>query len=528
MAQRGRPLKSVVEQARADRREIAEASLVEFIYLVHPHRLFGNIHREVITWLTGSNGKRHKLMLLPRDHMKSAIVAYYAVWRLTKDPTLTILFISSTANLAIKQLKFMKDILTSDIYRLYWPEMVNKEEAKREKWTEREISVDDPRRKAESVREPSIFTAGLTTNIIGLHCGLLVGDDVVVAKNAYTKDGRSKVSEQYGYLSSVEGTNAEEVIAGTRYHPEDLYSEILAKQIEIYDPLTGMLTHEPLFESFERQVETAGDGSGQFLWPRQRRSDGKEFGFDAEILRTKKAQYSNQTHFRAQYYNDPHDVDSAAIQREQFQYYDEKYLHRQDYQWFFRDKRLNVFAAVDFAYSNEKNADFTSIVVVGVDGDNNYYILEIDRFKTKKISEYFDHILRLYEKWGFRKIRCEVSVAQAAIVEDIKDNYIKKLGLSLTVDEFRPTRWKGAKEERIAAVLEPKYANRQIWHYRGGYTQALEEELIYTNPAHDDIKDALASVIDFAAGKSPLNTYRTQKALANNEQNYHPRWGGVI
>jgi hypothetical protein len=264
--------------------------------------------------------------------MKSAIAAYYAVWRLTKDPTLKILYISSTANLAIKQLKFMKDILTSDIYRLYWPDMVNKEEAKREKWTEREISVDDPRRKAESVREPSIFTAGLTTNIIGLHCDLCILDDVVVAKNAYTKDGREKVSEQYGYLSSVEGTNAEEVVVGTRYHPEDLYKEILSKQIESYDLVTGMLSHEPLFESLERQVETAGDGSGQFLWPRQRRSDGKEFGFDAEILRTKKAQYSNQTHFRAQYYNDPHDVDSAAIQREQFQYYDEKYLHRQNYQ----------------------------------------------------------------------------------------------------------------------------------------------------------------------------------------------------
>lgn len=528
MLKRGRPLKSVVEQARHNSKEKAEASLVEFISLVHPLRMLGNIQREVITWTTSSNGKKHKLLLLPRDHMKSAIAAYYAVWRLTKDPTLKILYISSTANLAIKQLKFMKDILTSDVYRLYWPEMVNKEEAKREKWTEREISVDDPRRKAESVREPSIFTAGLTTNIIGLHCDLCVLDDVVVAKNAYTKDGRSKVSEQYGYLSSVEGTNAEEVVVGTRYHPEDLYSEILSKQIEIYDPETGMLTHEPLFESFERQVETAGDGSGQFLWPRSRRSDGKEFGFDAEILRTKKAQYSNQTHFRAQYYNDPHDVDSAAIQREQFQYYDEKYLHRQDYQWFFRDKRLNVFAAVDFAYSTEKNADFSSIVVVGVDGEGNYYICEIDRFKTKKISEYFDHILRLYEKWGFRKIRLEVSVAQAAIVEDLKNNYIKKLGLSLSVDEFRPTRWQGAKEERIAAVLEPKYANRQIWHYRGGYIQTLEEELIYTNPAHDDVKDALASVIDFSAGKSPLNTYKHQKVLANNETNYHPRWGGII
>jgi hypothetical protein len=68
----------------------------------------------------------------------------------------------------------MKDILTSDTYRLYWPEMVEKEEAKREKWTEREISVDHPKRKEESIRDPSIFTAGLTSNIVGMHCDIAV------------------------------------------------------------------------------------------------------------------------------------------------------------------------------------------------------------------------------------------------------------------------------------------------------------------------------------------------------------------
>jgi len=82
----------------------------------------------------------------------------------------------------------------------------------------------------------------------------------------------------------------------------------------------------PLFESKDYPVETAGDGSGQFLWPKQRRSDGKWFGFDADILATKRAQYLNKIHFRAQYYNDPHDVDNSPIQRDLFQYYDQTIL----------------------------------------------------------------------------------------------------------------------------------------------------------------------------------------------------------
>jgi phage terminase large subunit-like protein len=181
-------------------------------------------------------------------------------------------------------------------------------------------------------------------------------------------------------------------------------------------------------------------------------------------------------------------------------------------------------AAVDFAYTTGKKSDYTSIVVVGVDGLNNYYVLDIDRFKTDKISDYFQHILKLYEKWGFRKIRCEVSTAQSVIVKDLKENYIRPHGLSLSVDEFRPTRWQGSKEERIMAVLEPKYSNLQMWHYQSGNTQVLEEELMFTNPAHDDVKDALASAIDFAV--APLNLFSIKKNQERPMQ-YHARFGGV-
>jgi hypothetical protein len=525
---RGRPKKSEVEELRAGRRALAESSLEEFIALVHPKRLLGNIHREVINWWTSENASNYQLLLLPRDHMKSALVAYRVAWELTRDPTLRVLYISSTANLAKKQLKFIKDILTCDAYRIYWPEMVNKDEAKREKWTEGEISVDDPRRAAESIRDPSIFTAGLTSNIVGMHCDIAVLDDVVVVGNAYTEEGRERVKDQYGLLSSIEATNAREWVVGTRYHPLDLYQDLIAMETNSYDENGRVITGKPFFDVKEYPVETAGDGSGQYLWPRQQRSDGKWFGFDAAILEDKRTKYLNRIQFRAQYYNDPQDVESSPIQRDLFQYYDPNHLSHQNYNWHYKRERLNVVAAVDFAYSSNKRADYSSIVVVGVDGRSNYYVLEIDRFKTDKISDYFQHILKLYQKWGFRKIRCEVSVAQAVIVRDLRENYIRPHGLTLAVDEFRPTRWLGSKEERIMSVLEPRYANRQIWHYPHGNTQVLEEELIFQNPAHDDVKDALASAIDFAT--IPLNTFRKgsidEPAQANF--NFHSRFGGVI
>ena len=509
---------------RESRRLLAESDLEEFIKLIAPRRLLGNLQREVIRWWTRSDALKYQILLLPRDHMKSTLIAFRVAWELTKDPTLRILYISSTSNLAIKQLKFIKDILTSDTYRLYWPDMVEKEEAKREKWTEREISIDHPKRKEESIRDPSIFTAGLTSNIVGLHCDIAVLDDVVVQTNAYTEDGRDKVESQYSYLSSVEGAEAREWIVGTRYHPSDLYSVLMTKEIEIYDDYGNSIEQVPLFEVLEYAVESAGDGSGEYIWPRQQRSDGKWFGFDQKILADKRSKYLNKTHFRAQYYNDPHDIESSPIQRDLFQYYDKAYLFYKTGRWYLRTNRLNVFAAVDFAFTVGKKSDYTAVVVIGVDGENNYYVLDIDRFKTEKISETFTRILKLHDKWCFTKLRAEVSAAQIAIVKDLKESYIRKYGLSLTVDEYRPSRVQGTKEERIMAVLEPRYANRQIWHYQGGNCQTLEEELLFTNPAHDDVKDALAAVIDMAI--APTNIFRLVK---NNEPafNYHSRWGGV-
>lgn len=477
-------------------REAAENDLETFINIVHPQRVLGSVHKELLAWWTREDAASHQLVLLPRDHMKSALAAYRVAWEITRDPTIRILYISSTSGLATKQLKFIRDILTCDAYRFYWPEMVNLEESKREKWTSEEISVDHPKRKAEAVRDPTVFTAGLTTSITGLHCDIAVLDDVVVKENAYTEEGREKVRQQYSLLSSIEGADAKEWVVGTRYHPMDLYNDLRQMMVEQYSADGDLVSSTELYEVFERQVESVGDGTGEYLWPRQQRKDGKWFGFSQQILQKKKAQYLDRIQFRAQYYNDPNDPESAPIDRSLFQYYNREHLYRQQGKWYINGKRLNVFAAVDFAYSLKRKADYTCIVVVGVDAFQNYYVLDIERFKTEKISDYFQKILQLHQKWDFRKIRAETSAAQEVIVRDLKESYIRPHNLSLSVEHFKPNRHLGSKEERIEAILQPRYNNMQIWHYQGGNCQVLEDELVLQNPPHDDVKDCLASCID--------------------------------
>lgn len=506
-------------------RQKAEADLAAFIKLIHPNRVLGNIHYELISWMTRQEAKTHQLILLPRDHQKSAMIAYRVAWEITRNPSIRILYISATSTLATKQLKFIKDILTSDTYRFYWPEMVNKRESDRAKWTETEIEVDHPKRKEESVRDPTIFIAGLTTTITGLHCDITVLDDIVVDDNAYSAEGRAKVQSQASYLASIAGTEGRQWVVGTRYHPKDLYADFMSMVVYLYDEETGSTEDSyNLYELFERQVENRGDGLGEYIWPRTQRSDGKWFGFNQKILAQKKAQYFDPARFRAQYYNDPSDTTSVSIKQEQFQYYKKEYLKQHGGHWYYRDSRLNVFAAIDFAYSTKTTADYTAIVVVGVDANNNYYILEIERFKTGLIKEYFQKILQLHNRWEFRKLRAEVSAAQTVIVKDLKENYIKTYGLALSIDESRPS---SKKEDRIKASLDPKYSNLQMWHYQGGNCQLLEEELTQAKPPHDDIKDCLTSCLEICVAPTQHTRQKRLNTNPGNTSLFHPRFGGI-
>jgi len=501
-------------------RDAAEADLLTFIKLVAPHILYGAIHEELISWWGRQEAKDNQLVLLPRGHMKSKLAAYRTAWWITKHPETTVLYVSATADLAEKQLYAIKQIIDSPIYRRYWSDMIHPEEGKREKWAVAEIAVDHPQRKLEGIRDATCKAVGLTSNTTGFHADIVVLDDIVVPGNAYSEDGREKVSNAYSQLASIENPGAQEWVVGTRYHPRDIYDTMINMKEVHYDDEGEVLQEDEVYELFQRVVET----DGEFLWAKKTRNDGKAFGFDSKELSRIKAKYIDTTQFYAQYYNDPNTTESARINKENFQYFDKSNLITKDSYWYIRDRKLNVYAAIDFAFSLRKEADYSALVIIGVDHQANYYVLDIDRFKTDKIVDYYTHILTAWEKWGFRKIRAEITVAQQTIVKELKDSYLKPNGIPLSIDEFRPTRHLGDKAQRIGSILEPKYDNLQVWHYKGGNCQTLEDELVMVHPPHDDVKDALANAM--AISLVPKLRAHINLGL-NKKQMTHSRFGGV-
>jgi phage terminase large subunit-like protein len=497
----------------------AEADLYTFACLTNPNRVYGDVHKELFRWWTRPDSKDNQLVLLPRDHQKSHCAAVRAAWEITKNPWTTILYISATSDLAEKQLYAIKNIITSEVYRRYWPEMVSMDENTRELWNVAEISVDHPKRRAEGVRDPTIKAAGLTANVTGLHCNIIILDDIVVPKNAYTEEGRLQVEVMYSQLASVETTGSKQWAVGTRYHPADIYSKMIDMKEEIIGENGEVVDEVPVYEVFEKVVEQ----DGAFLWPRQVRTDGRAFGFDEKELARKRAKYLDRTQYYAQYYNDPNDPESNRVDSSKFRYYELTHLTCEKGVWYYQDKRLNIFAAADLAYTETATADYTAIVVIGVDSDGYIYVLDMSRFKTFRYEDYYVEIDKLHRKWGFRNIRIETNAGGNLVCEYVKD-MVRKQGGHLVVDGKASTKNEGRKLERIAAILEPRYENGTVLHAKCGLTNVLENEIILQRPKHDDLKDALAAAVEIS--RPPVRKERMNNNVV--PINFHPRFGGLI
>lgn len=508
-------------------RQTALDDLYFFACLVNPGYVYGSIHKEIFKWLEeysifgqGDELTSNKLIMLPRAHLKSHMVATWAAWIISRHPEITILYVSATAELAETQLYAIQNILASNVYQRYFPEYINPQEGKREKWSQRKFSIDHMKRKTEGIRDATVATAGLTTNTTGWHADVIIADDLVVPENAYTAEGRDSVAKKSSQFTSIRNAGGFTLACGTRYHPSDVYATWKEQAYDIYNDEGEFIEKVPVWEIKEYTVES----DGVFLWPRTvRPSDGKFFGFDRRTLARIEAEYTDRTQFFAQYYNDPNERDTNRIDRSKFQYYEPKFLKRQGGNWYYKRDRLNVYASIDFAYSLKKRADYSAIVVIGINSDNHIFILDIERFKTDKIPDYFKKVVEMHSRWDFKKLRAEVSVAQVVIVRDLKEK-LKEEGLSLSIEEFRPTRHDGNKEERIAAALEHRYDNMQMWHFEGGYTPLLEEELVLARPPHDDLKDALASAVSIAI--KPKERREASERPSSNVM-FNSRFGGL-
>lgn len=489
--------------------DLCEHNLFEFAKTINPFYCYGDIHEEVFSWLGDPEANERQLLLLPRGHLKSHCIAVYCAWRITFEPWITIVYLASQDDLAKAQLHSIKQMMTSDRYTMYWPEMFTEQRVSRRKtergvWSAYAFDVDHPARRERGVRDHTMLIKTVKSNAQGLHCDGLVLDDVVVPQFADTPIGRKELATSLGYFSSILNPGGWVKGVGTRYHPEDAYQSMIDSVTPIWNPdIEDYEGEERTWDVMEHVVEDSPNrsGTGRYLWPRtESPHDGKRYGFDPRELARIKADYiahGSLVNFYSQYYNDPNDVGTERIGRDKFQYYEERHITVRDNKVFYKDKRLNVYAGMDVAWSEGSRADYTALAVVGVDSDGFFYILALDRFRTSDFLVYYERVQALQHQFPFRRLLVETNAAGSLVAQEI-EKFIRRDGMPLVVDRRAANRKADGKAEHWATVLEPKYNSKSVFHTRGGFTPILEEELVSAKPRYDDLKDAVCAAMSIA------------------------------
>jgi predicted phage terminase large subunit-like protein len=514
--------------------DLCSGSLFAFAKLLNPHYQYGDVHEEVFSWLQNPTpGNLRQLLLLPRGHLKSHCIAVYCVWRITFKPWVSIIYVSASEDLAKDQIYAIKNMMTSETYTRYWPEMLQPEESKREQWSAYSFNVDHPERKRRGVRDHTLIVKTVKSNSIGLHCDELILDDVVVPQFADTAVGRSEINRSMAQFVSVLNAGGSIKAVGTRYHPEDAYQGFIDSEYAVWDEeKKTFVGTRKLWDVFEKQVENAGDGTGAFLWPRSvEPSSGESYGFDPGVLAIIRADYESKgqrVQYYCQYYNDPNAIDTQRISRGSFQYYDRARCKVVGGSAVFKDTKLNVFAAMDVAWTDNTSSDYTAISVIGVDHDSNIYILDLVQFKTVDFAEFYNEVISLHYKWGFKKIRVETNAGGQFVAQEL-ERLIRQNGNVLAVEGKSTQKQAGNKRERKAATLEWRYADKKVWHYRGGLTSELEDQIVLDRPRHDDIVDSFVAAIEICKppGKRVTNIVNINETNLYYDRKYGGRRGRV-
>ncbi|RJQ37456.1 MAG: hypothetical protein C4555_06380 [Dehalococcoidia bacterium] len=238
----------------------AEADLYTFaVSILGLTRMTKRLHLPVTRWLMHIPPYR-KLLLLPRDHLKTSMMRALETHMLLqpaernpyfpgKDGSTTrVLLANETATNAMNQLRWIAGQFESNpLIRAFWPHRCWENARKQsKKWAEEAITLPRP----QDFPEASIETIGVGGAVTGRHYDVLVKDDLISVEamnSAVVMQGAIEWHKTSRALLDDPNVGLEFII-GTRWAVYDLYQDILDNDPSV-EPLIRMAIEdgEPIF-----------------------------------------------------------------------------------------------------------------------------------------------------------------------------------------------------------------------------------------------------------------------------------------
>ena len=242
------------------------------------------------------------------------------------------------------------------------------------------------------------------------------------------------------------------------------------------------------------------------LWFSIYNDDGKsiwEERFPEERIQQIKQEFEsvgNLNGFYQEYMNEAQSPDNAPFKPEyiKLHHYDFKRENGQNLLIREIDGKLerrpvSVYCGIDPASSLAARSDFFVIAVVGIDGDNNKYIIDIIRDKIDPAIQP-ETIIKTYKKYRPRRMKIETVGYQEALRSNVRKQMLDE-GLYIPGLE-KGIKPRQKKSERLLSLVAP--LARGEFYFRPTDIHAQQEFLSYPRGKHDDILDAVYYALDGA------------------------------
>lgn len=451
------------------------------------------LHKEMCDFVTSyrewKGSKQKKLILEPRGSLKSTCVTVALPLQLIlRQPNIRILIDSEKLTNSSKFLGSIKGhiegnekyrMLSQYLYGRYPNPNTNKEE----KWTSTEIV--STLRTDKSIKEPTISCGGVDVVKVGMHYDVIIMDDPVSDNNTGTKEQIDKVIQHYKLALSLLEPNGKLIIIGTRWDYGDLYGYIMDNHTRFFDVL----------------IRKAIQHDGTLLFPERLTKD---------FLEEQKVSQGNYL-FYCQYYNEPTPREDATFRFNEFREWEGEYVEgmlvvkttrrftgenssievEKD-----KQKMVNVFMTIDPAISEAATADYTAIVVCGIDEDNKIYVLD---YVNERLAgqRFWDEVFRMYLKYHPKKWGLEMTAFQKNLSTNLNEEMRRRNSFIMRPEELKPL---GEKESRISTSLQPRYEAGALIVKKG--MNDLKYQMInFPRTTHDDLIDALSYIVQIAYPK---------------------------
>ncbi len=435
-----------------------------------------------------------RLDLWARFHYKSTIITYAgAIQEILRNPEVTIGIFSHTRPIAkgfLVQIK--REFEENARLKALFPDILYENpKAESPGW-----SVDNGIivKRRSNPKEATVEAHGLVDGQpTSKHFGILIYDDVVTRESVTTPDMMAKVTEAWALSLNLGHEGAKTVYAGTRYHYNDTYKTIMDRQAAAprIHPATadGTVDGEPVFMGREDLAK--------------RRREYGSYVFACQMLLDPKA-------------DEAQGFDINCVKA-----------------WSGRDwSRMNLYILVDPASKKNTTSDYTTMQVIGLGEDENYYWVAGIRDRLN-LTERGKALMRLHREYRPKGVGYEEYGLQADIeyvkTLQTRDNYrfeITPLGGQIS---------KLNRIRRLVPILEDgRWYMPAIHQHKTleGVTVNVVQEFLdeldaFPVGSHDDLIDGAARIVEEDLGaKFPASGREgrtTMQARANS--GYNPlRW----